>query len=219
MHCQKHRTCKIACKLSLQKQRWSSLCAHILAWVCSIAILPCMALLIRHAEQPELVSCTSGDKSNKVCQHSFTGFDLSISGCQSTGCCVMQSCLQFLCCTECNVCLQALAELLVEEHNRGLNTAMTHFTHQNPDASVILFDLHNLEQAIHENASAYNITNLSEPCYAWQDSQKLLILNGAIPSVCSNPSSYAFWDALHPTRVIHQLWGEALAKQLQQLSG
>lgn len=112
----------------------------------------------------------------------------------------------------------ALAELLVEEHNRGLNTAMTHFTHQNPDASVILFDLHNLEQAIHENASSYNITNLSEPCYAWQDSQKLLILNGAIPSVCSNPSSYAFWDALHPTRVIHQLWGEALAKQLQQLS-
>ncbi len=121
-------------------------------------------------------------------------------------------------CCQCNVCLQALAELLVEEHNRGLNTAMTQFTDQNPDASVILFDLHNLEQAIHQNASLYNITNLSEPCIAWQASEKPLTLNGASPNVCSNPSSYAFWDALHPTGVIHQLWGEALAKQLQQFS-
>ncbi len=119
-------------------------------------------------------------------------------------------------CWQCNVCLQALAELLVEEHNRGLNTAMTHFTDQNPDASVILFDLHNLEQAIRQNASSYNITNLSEPCIAWQDSDRPLVLNGAIPNVCSNPNRYAFWDALHPTGVIHQLWGEALAKQLQQ---
>ena len=121
-------------------------------------------------------------------------------------------------CWQCNVCLQALAELLVEEHNRGLNTAMTHFTDQNADASVILFDLHNLEQAIHQNASSYNITNLSEPCIAWQDSDRPLLLNGAIPNVCSNPNRYAFWDALHPTGVIHQLWGEALAKQLQQFS-
>jgi phospholipase/lecithinase/hemolysin len=121
-------------------------------------------------------------------------------------------------CWQCIVCVQALAELLVEEHNRGLNAAMTHFTDQNPDASVILFELHNLEQAIHQNASSYNITNLLEPCYAWQDSEKPLILNGAIPNVCSNPSNYAFWDALHPTGVIHQLWGEALAKQLQQFS-
>jgi len=114
--------------------------------------------------------------------------------------------------------LQALAELLVEEHNRGLNTAMTLFTDQNSDASVILFDLHKLEQAIHQHASSYNITNLLEPCFVWQDSEKPLILNGAIPSVCSNPNRYAFWDALHPTGVIHQLWGEALAKQLQQSS-
>lgn len=105
-------------------------------------------------------------------------------------------------CWQCIVCVQALAELLVEEHNRGLNAAMTHFTDQNPDASVILFELHNLEQAIHQNASSYNITNLLEPCYAWQDSEKPLILNGAIPNVCSNPSNYAFWDALHPTGVI-----------------
>jgi len=121
-------------------------------------------------------------------------------------------------CWQCIVCVQALAELLVEEHNRGLNTAMSHFTDQNTDASVILFDLHNLEQAIHQNASSYNITNLSEPCIAWQDSEKPLALNDEIPNVCSNPSCYAFWDALHPTGVIHHLWGEALAKQLQQFS-
>lgn len=121
-------------------------------------------------------------------------------------------------CWQCNVCLQALAELLVAEHNRGLNTTMTHFTDQNSDASVILFDLHDLEQAIHQNATSYSITNLLEPCFAWQDSDQPLVLNSAIPSVCSNPSSYAFWDALHPTGVIHQLWGEALAQQLQQFS-
>jgi len=45
-------------------------------------------------------------------------------------------------CWQCIVCVQALAELLVEEHNRGLNAAMTH-----PSECVII-QYHQLVRAL-----------------------------------------------------------------------
>lgn len=109
----------------------------------------------------------------------------------------------------------ALAGLLVDEHNRGLYSAVAQLLSKHSDADVSIFDLHALEQLIRTNAASYNITNLSEPCYTWQDQGMRLTDSRPIATVCSNANNFAFWDALHPTKIVHQLWGEALATQLQ----
>lgn len=111
--------------------------------------------------------------------------------------------------------MQAFAGLLVDEHNSGLHSAMAQFVSEQSDADVSIFDLHALERLIRTNAASYNITNLSEPCYTWQHSGMRLAGYSPTPTVCSNANNHAFWDALHPAKVVHQLWGEALATQLQ----
>lgn len=111
--------------------------------------------------------------------------------------------------------LQALADALTVRHNAGLATAAMQFATEHPDASVLLFDFYAFSQGLRNNASQYNITDLNNPCYNGRVAGQSLLPLSAAPIVCNSPDSHAFWDAIHPTAVIHQLWGEALAARLQ----
>ena len=80
---------------------------------------------------------------------------------------------------------------------------------------MLLFDFFALEQGIRNNATQYNITDLTNPCYNNQAAGDSLPPLSASPRVCSNAGNHAFWDALHPTAKVHELWGEAVAAHLQ----
>lgn len=111
--------------------------------------------------------------------------------------------------------MQVVGDKLTAGHNTALMAAVAQFTAEHPEVSVLLFDFYTLEQGLRNNATQYNITNLDTPCYNGRVAGQSLLPVSASPSVCSNPNSHAFWDAIHPTAVIHQLWGEALAAHLQ----
>lgn len=53
--------------------------------------------------------------------------------------------------------------------------------------------------------SAFGLYNSTDPC-----------LTGTAPNlvVCSNPSQYVFWDALHPTTAAHQVIGNLLTAEI-----
>ena len=111
--------------------------------------------------------------------------------------------------------MQALADSINARHNAGLATAVTQFTAEQPDASVLLFDFYAFSQGIRNNATQYNITDLSNPCYNGRVAGHSLLPLSAPSAICTNPNSHSYWDAIHPTAFIHQLWGEAMAVHLQ----
>lgn len=111
--------------------------------------------------------------------------------------------------------MQVLGDSITTKHNAGLASAVTQFTAEHPDVSVLLFDFYAFSQNIRHNATQYNITDLSNPCYNGRVAGHSLLPLSAPSALCSNPDSHAYWDAIHPTAVIHQLWGEAVAARLE----
>ena len=108
-----------------------------------------------------------------------------------------------------------LGDAITARHNAGLASTVAQFAAKHPDVSVLLFDFFALSQGIRDNATQYNITDLSNPCYNGRVAGHSLLPLSAPSTVCSNPDSHAYWDAIHPTAVIHQLWGDAMAAHLQ----
>lgn len=111
--------------------------------------------------------------------------------------------------------MQVLGDSFTARHNAALVTAVTQFAAEHPDVSVLLFDIYTLEQGIRNNATQYNITDVQNPCYNGRVAGQSLLPVSASPAVCSNPDNHAFWDAIHPTAVIHKIWGQAIAAHLQ----
>ena len=111
--------------------------------------------------------------------------------------------------------MQVLGDAITARHNAGLASTVAQFAAEHPDVSVLLFDFFALSQGIRNNATQYNITDLSNPCYNGRVAGHSLLPLSAPSTVCSNPDSHAYWDAIHPTAVIHQLWGDAMAAHLQ----
>jgi phospholipase/lecithinase/hemolysin len=64
--------------------------------------------------------------------------------------------------------------------------------------TIYRLDAYSVYQGLFANPAAFGLTNVTEPAF-----------NGttAVP----NPDSYLFWDMDHPTRVVHQLLGDAAA--------
>lgn len=111
--------------------------------------------------------------------------------------------------------MQAIGDAFTAKHNAALADAVTQFAAGHLDTSVLLFDFFALEQGIRNNATQYNITDLTNPCYNGRVAGHSLLPLSASTTVCSNPGNHAFWDAIHPTAAVHELWGEAVAAHLQ----
>lgn len=102
--------------------------------------------------------------------------------------------------------LQAAANAFTIAHNAQLAALLPEFAADHLDASIILF---NFEAFSSQAGTRFGITDLTTPCYnssAW--------LSGSVPPVCANPGSHAYWDEVHPTARVHELWGQAVAAQL-----
>ena len=67
---------------------------------------------------------------------------------------------------------------------------------------IKLFDYVALSAKIRSHPSDYGLTNLTDPCQP-RDPPGL--------PACASPDAYYYWDELHPTRRVHQIFGEAWA--------
>ena len=67
---------------------------------------------------------------------------------------------------------------------------------------ITLFDYVTLSTKIRENPSDYGLSNLADAC------QPVFF---GVKSACASPDQYYFWDESHPTRRVHQIFGEAWA--------
>jgi phospholipase/lecithinase/hemolysin len=86
--------------------------------------------------------------------------------------------------------------------NAGLSGAVTGLSVL-PGIDIELFDTFDLFNAIVANPAAFGFSSASTPCITGN-----LLAGG---SVCADPSSYLFWDSVHPTTSAHQLLGNAFA--------
>ena len=68
---------------------------------------------------------------------------------------------------------------------------------------VTQFDTFSLLSDVVANPGDYGLTNATDPCF-----------DGA--SVCANPDSYLFWDALHPTTAAHRILAAAFTSAVPE---
>jgi outer membrane lipase/esterase len=72
-----------------------------------------------------------------------------------------------------------------------------------PGIDITRFDAFAFFNAILANPGVFGFSNVSDPCVTGN-----LLVGG---SICADPSSYVFWDTVHPTTAAHQVLGDHLA--------
>lgn len=101
-------------------------------------------------------------------------------------------------------------------HNEALAPFLADFAMEHLEASVITFDFATFQAGLAANATALGFTDTTTPCYSLGVAgTSAAALNPA--AACTNPDQHTFWDGVHPTGRVHQLWGEALAGQLRPI--
>ncbi len=80
--------------------------------------------------------------------------------------------------------------------NAGLKSALG-FLDLFPDINIFQFDTLSFFNGIISDPAAYGFTNVTEPCF-----------DGS--TVCADPSSYLFWDSVHPTSTAAGFLGDRL---------
>jgi outer membrane lipase/esterase len=86
--------------------------------------------------------------------------------------------------------------------NAGLNSALNQLQLL-PGIEITRFDTFGLTAAFAANPGAFGFANATDACLSGDFTTGV--------SVCANPSSFLFWDSVHPTTAGHQALGEAFA--------
>ena len=86
----------------------------------------------------------------------------------------------------------SLADAAAGNFNSTLLTKLTATAAARPDTNIIVMDLYRIGDLIAANPARFGVTNVTESCF-----------NGV--TVCSSPSSYFYFDGVHPTATGHQL--------------
>jgi len=89
-----------------------------------------------------------------------------------------------------------LGQLITFGHDTALANEMGALGQQ-LHANIYLIDTNGLLADIEANPGKYGVSNVTQAC-----------LTAA--GVCANPSSYLFWDSVHPTTGISQIFGQAV---------
>ena len=109
--------------------------------------------------------------------------------------------------------LQAVANEDTTAHNNALAELLPAFAADHLEASVILFNFQAFLVQLEQNATALGITDLTTPCFTGAVAGSATTEPDAA-DVCPNPNNHAYWDGVHPTGRVHELWGQAVAAQL-----
>ncbi len=70
---------------------------------------------------------------------------------------------------------------------------------------IALYDHVAISNQIRSNPAKYGLTDLKDACQP---------IYPQVKPVCSTPDQYYFWDEIHPTRHVHQIIGEDMARFL-----
>ena len=93
---------------------------------------------------------------------------------------------------------------LAAQHNAALSTVLDNLDHTLA-VNLTRFDVNALFNAVIADAGngghVFGLTNVSFPCFDGRN-------------VCADPSSFLFWDTVHPTAAGHQIIGAAAFAQL-----
>ena len=74
-------------------------------------------------------------------------------------------------------------------------------------SGVVFFNTAALLRTVVANPGAYGFTNVTDAC-----------LDPTVPSLCSNPGEYLFWDDIHPSARGHQILAEQFAEAVPEPS-
>ena len=92
---------------------------------------------------------------------------------------------------------QTLMTLLSDGFNTALENQLNTLASAKPQLDIELFQLDDALNSLTDKPSGSGFTNVTDPCLTNM-------------GVCSDPSTYLFWDSLHPTTRTHEI----LAQQL-----
>jgi len=80
---------------------------------------------------------------------------------------------------------------LTSGHNQLLNFSLANLETTFPSVNITLLDINQLFASVKADPSAYGLTNITDACITEN-------------FLCADPSSYLYWDILHPTTTNHQ---------------
>ena len=72
------------------------------------------------------------------------------------------------------------------------------------DLRIIEIDTFNLFRDIVADPAFFGLTNVTTPCYTG------FVEPNPTATECSNPDQFLFWDIVHPTRVVHAIFANAV---------
>jgi phospholipase/lecithinase/hemolysin len=85
--------------------------------------------------------------------------------------------------------------------NGLLQSEVSAFAALNPQLSISLFDTNILLQQVINMPADFGLTNVTTACFSGS-------------TVCADPSTYLYWDRLHPTTRGHYLFAQGMAQAL-----
>jgi phospholipase/lecithinase/hemolysin len=75
-----------------------------------------------------------------------------------------------------------------------------------PGAKLYLLDVYSLVESMQIDPTHYGFSNITAPCF----------VAAPLPSLCSNPYAYLFWDDAHPTFFMHSFFAVQAQQALNQ---
>lgn len=93
-----------------------------------------------------------------------------------------------------NTAAAPLADYAVTTLNGALATNLAATAAGRPTSNIILVDLFKISDTLAANPGAFGVTNVTDAC-----------LNAATGALCANPSSYFYFDGVHPTATGHRI--------------
>ncbi|UJF19275.1 SGNH/GDSL hydrolase family protein [Vibrio sp. SS-MA-C1-2] len=102
------------------------------------------------------------------------------------------------------------ATLLTTAYNAMLNEQINGLKTAFPEASISTFDLNGLLNDIVANPAEYNFTNVTDACNYLLTSESPALL-----PECLAPTSYLFFDEIHPTTSGHRIAAGEIVEQLE----
>lgn len=94
---------------------------------------------------------------------------------------------------------KAIASQISVAHNQALQAAMATLSQQ-LHVTIVMPDTYTADQNIEANPAKFGFTNVTTQCKAGT--------TGLPGAVCATPSTYRYWDGVHPTAAAHVLIAE-----------